>query len=120
MTPLSGKEIIAYGLKLKLIKRVQHALGDIIAIEDNQAVLLTYFRNNILHAFVLPSLIASLVEHNGKISRADLSNVIYTLYPFLKAELFLNGKVANLKNRLSNMQMHWFNQILFNKMTKAI
>lgn len=89
VTPLSGKEIIAYGLKLKLIKRVQHVLGDIIAIEDNQAVLLTYFRNNIVHAFVLPSLIASLVEHNGKISLADLSGVIRTLYPFLKAELFL-------------------------------
>ena len=100
MTPLSGKEIIAYGLKLKLIKRVQHALGDIIAIEDNQAVLLTYFRNNILHAFVLPSLIASLVEHNGKISRADLSNVIYTLYPFLKAELFLKWKSSELKEQI--------------------
>ena len=100
VTPLSGKEIIAYGLKLKLIKRVQHALGDIIAIEDNQAVLLTYFRNNILHAFVLPSLIASLVEHNGKISRADLSNVIYTLYPFLKAELFLKWKSSELKEQI--------------------
>ncbi|MBD0244170.1 glycerol-3-phosphate 1-O-acyltransferase PlsB, partial [Acinetobacter baumannii] len=100
VTPLSGKEIIAYGLKLKLIKRVQHALGDIIAIEDNQAVLLTYFRNNILHAFVLPSLIASLVEHNGKISLADLSNVIYTLYPFLKAELFLKWKSSELKEQI--------------------
>lgn len=89
VTSLSGKEIIAYGLKLKLIKRVQHALGDIIAIEDNQAVLLTYFRNNILHAFVLPSLVASLVEHNAKVSRKDLHNVIRTLYPFLQAELFL-------------------------------
>jgi len=97
VTPLSGKEIIAYGLKLKLIKRVQHALGDIIAIEDNQAVLLTYFRNNILHAFVLPSLVASLVEHNGKINRSDLTNVIYTLYPFLKAELFLKWKSSELK-----------------------
>lgn len=83
-----------------MIKRVQHALGDIIAIEDNQAVLLTYFRNNILHAFVLPSLIASLVEHNGKISRADLSNVIYTLYPFLKAELFLKWKSSELKEQI--------------------
>lgn len=100
VTPLSGKEIIAYGLKLKLIKRVQHALGDIIAIEDNQAVLLTYFRNNILHAFVLPSLVASLVEHNGKISRTDLSNVIYTLYPFLKAELFLKWKSSELKEQI--------------------
>ncbi len=97
VTPLSGKEIIAYGLKLKLIKRVQHVLGDIIAIEDNQAVLLTYFRNNILHAFVLPSLIAALVEHNGKISKADLLNVIRTLYPFLKAELFLKWKDSEIK-----------------------
>ncbi|OTG84851.1 glycerol-3-phosphate 1-O-acyltransferase PlsB [Acinetobacter sp. ANC 4648] len=100
ITPLSGKEIIAYGMKLKLIKRVQHVLGDIIAIEDNQAILLTYFRNNILHTFVLPSLIASLVEHNGKISHADLINVIQTLYPFLKAELFLKWKQDELKAQI--------------------
>lgn len=100
VTSLSGKEIIAYGLKLKLIKRVQHALGDIIAIEDNQAVLLTYFRNNILHAFVLPSLVASLVEHNGKITRKDLHNVIRTLYPFLQAELFLKWKHEALNQHI--------------------
>ncbi|WP_411690833.1 glycerol-3-phosphate 1-O-acyltransferase PlsB [Acinetobacter towneri] len=100
VTPLSGKEIIAYGLKLKLIKRVQHVLGDIIAIEDNQAVLLTYFRNNILHAFVLPSLIAALVKHNGSIRRGDLINVIRTLYPFLKAELFLKWQDQELKERI--------------------
>ena len=96
VTALSGKEMISYGLKLKLLKRVQHALGDIITVEDNQAVLLTYFRNNILHAFVLPSLIASLVELNGKISREDLGNVICTLYPFLKAELFMKWDVSEL------------------------
>lgn len=100
VTPLSGKEIIAYGLKLKLIRRVQHVLGDIIAIEDHQAVLLTYFRNNILHAFVLPSLIAALVEHNGKINHTDLINVIRTLYPFLKAELFLKWKDDEIKDQV--------------------
>ncbi len=100
ITPLSGKEIIAYGLKLKLIKRVQHVLGDIIGIEDNQAVLLTYFRNNILHAFILPSLIAALVEHNGRINRNDLSNVIRTLYPFLKAELYLKWKDEELQQQI--------------------
>ncbi len=100
ITPLSGKEIIAYGMKLKLIKRVKHVLGDIIAIEDNQAILLTYFRNNILHAFVLPSLIAALVEHNGSIKHADLINVIRTLYPFLKAELFLKWKDEEVKDQV--------------------
>ncbi len=75
VTPLSGKEIIAYAMKLKLIKRVKHVLGDIIAIEDNQAVLLTYFRKNIVHTFILPSLIAALVEHNGTIRRNDVINI---------------------------------------------
>ncbi|MFW2146730.1 glycerol-3-phosphate 1-O-acyltransferase PlsB [Acinetobacter sp. TY1] len=112
VTPLSGKEIIAYGLKLKLIKRVPHVLGDIIAIADNQAVLLTYFRNNILHAFVLPSLIAALVEHNGRINKTDLLNVIRTLYPFLKAELFLkwndseiNAQVTEYINALAQANL---------------
>ncbi|GAA5017960.1 glycerol-3-phosphate 1-O-acyltransferase PlsB [Acinetobacter puyangensis] len=97
ITPLSGKEIIAYGLKLKLIKRIKHVLGDIIAIEDQQAVLLTYFRNNILHLFILPSLIAALVEHNGRLLRDDLINVIKALYPFLKAELFLKWDIKALE-----------------------
>ncbi|KAA8733845.1 glycerol-3-phosphate 1-O-acyltransferase PlsB [Acinetobacter qingfengensis] len=96
LTALSGKEIIAYGLKLKLIKRIKHALGDIIAIEDNQAVLLTYFRNNILHLFILPSLVASLVEHNGRLQRDELIHVIKALYPFLKAELFLKWQTQEL------------------------
>lgn len=103
MTNLAGKEMIAYGLKLKLIKRVNHILGDIIAIEDNQAILLTYFRNNILHLFIMPSLIAALIQHNGKISREDIHSVIQTLYPFLKAELFLKWQPAELPDVIAKV-----------------
>lgn len=101
VTPLSGKEIIAYAMKLKLIKRVKHVLGDIIAIEDNQAVLLTYFRNNIVHSFVLPSLIAALAEHNGTIRRDDVVNISSTLYPFLKAELFLKWREDEIQDQVN-------------------
>lgn len=101
ITALSGQEIIAYGLKLKMIQRIPHILGDIIALEDRQAVLLTYFRNNILHAFTLPSLIAALVEHNGQIKRQDLGTVIRLLYPFLKAELFLKWQSHELKDMIA-------------------
>ncbi|WP_026472321.1 glycerol-3-phosphate 1-O-acyltransferase PlsB [Alkanindiges illinoisensis] len=103
VTSLPGREIIGYGLKLKLIKRVHHVLGDIIAIEDNQAVLLTYFRNNILHLFILPSLIASLVQHNGKITREDINSVIQTLYPFLQAELFLKWQADHLPDVIDHV-----------------
>ncbi len=101
VTPLSGKEIIAYALKLKHIKRVNHVLGDIIAIEDGQAILLTYFRNNILHAFVVPSLVAALVNHNGIIRRQDVVNMSCTLYPFLKAELFLKWREDEISEQVN-------------------
>lgn len=97
LTSLSAKEIIEYGLKLKLIKRVKHILGDIIAIEDGQAILLTYFRNNISHLFTLPSLIAALVGHNGHLNRSELTHVIESFYPFLKAEVFLKWESNDLE-----------------------
>jgi glycerol-3-phosphate O-acyltransferase len=75
---------------------VHHLLGDMISIADNQGVLLTYFRNNILHLFIVPSLVASLIKHNGRINRDEIGRIITTLYPFLKAELFLKWRVEVL------------------------
>jgi glycerol-3-phosphate O-acyltransferase len=43
-----------------------------------------------------------LVEHNGKINKTDLSNVIRTLYPFLKAELFMKWKASELQQHIDN------------------
>ncbi len=100
VTPLTGRDIIAYGLKLKLIKRVGHLLGDLIAIEAQQAVLLTYFRNNILHLFILPSLLAALILQNGRISHEEASRIIGELYPFLQAELFLKWPLEQLETRI--------------------
>jgi glycerol-3-phosphate O-acyltransferase len=104
ITTLSGREMIAYGLKLKLIKRVNHLLGDMITIEEGQGILLTYFRNNILHMFIMPSLIASLVQHNGRISREEIISVTKTLYPFLQAELFLKWD-TNMLEGLIDQQL---------------
>lgn len=101
VTGLSGREVIAYGLKLKLIKRVDHLLGDMIAIESDQGILLTYFRNNILHLFIVSSLIASLILHNGKIEREDIAGVIDAIYPFLQAELFLKWERQQLAEVLT-------------------
>jgi len=101
VTGLSGREVIAYGLKLKLIKRVNHLLGDMIAIESDQGILLTYFRNNILHLFIVSSLIASLILHNGKIQRDEIAGVIDAIYPFLQAELFLKWEQQQLNEVLN-------------------
>ena len=89
ITDMSPQQIIDYGIKLKLIERTPHILGDIIQIAGKQAALLSYFRNNILHVFILLSFLAALVARNGRMERSRLDSIAEQLYPFLQGELFL-------------------------------
>lgn len=89
ITELSGGEVIAYGEKLKLLQRIRHPLGDMISVGEEEAMLLTYFRNNVLHFFTLPSLIACLMLHNNELHRDQVVRLVRSIYPFLQSELFL-------------------------------
>jgi glycerol-3-phosphate O-acyltransferase len=88
-TDKSPEEIVSYGIELGVIEARQHPLGDIVALVPEQAVLLTYFRNNISHLVALPSLVASCFLNKRRIDRADLRRITLAIYPFLKSELFL-------------------------------
>lgn len=96
ITNLTPKEILAYGERLKLIGRTPHVLGDMIRVADKQAPMLSYFKNNILHVFIMVSFLASLVQRNGRINRATLDAITTLMYPFLQAELFLSTALRNV------------------------
>ncbi len=110
ITDLTPQQIIDYGIKLKLIERTPHILGDIIKVADKQAALLSYFRNNILHVFILLSFLAALVARNGRIKRSRFDEIVTRLYPFLQSELFLyypaHGLMAVLNQKIDNLIEH--------------
>ena len=110
VTDMSPQQIIDYGIKLKLIERIPHILGDIIQIAGKQAALLSYFRNNILHVFILLSFLAALVARNGRIERSRLDNIAMQLYPFLQSELFLyypaHGLADTLNKKVDSLIAH--------------
>ena len=64
--------------------------GEIVRLERNSAVLMTYYRNNIQHLFVLPALLASVILHYEAIQKDLLLDAVRKIYPFLKGELFLH------------------------------
>ena len=101
ITDMSPQQIIDYGIKLKLIERRPHILGDIIQIAGKQAALLSYFRNNILHVFILLSFLSALVARNGRIERSRLNSIAEQLYPFLQSELFLYYPAHGLTETLN-------------------
>ena len=110
ITDMSPQQIIDYGIKLKLIERTPHILGDIIQIAGKQAALLSYFRNNILHVFILLSFLAALVARNGRIERSRLNEITEQLYPFLQSELFLyypaHGLADTLNKKVDSLLSH--------------
>ncbi|MBV9727729.1 MAG: glycerol-3-phosphate 1-O-acyltransferase PlsB [Gammaproteobacteria bacterium] len=96
VTVLTGAEIVAYGQSLRLIEREPHSLGDIVRMSAENAVLATYFRNNVLHLFALPSLIACVFASNARVSTADIQRLAWRVYPYIGAELFLHWSEAEL------------------------
>ncbi len=86
----NGMDWIKYAENMNAIERLHHPLGDIISADETQAVMLTYYRNNVTHVFAIPSMLACLFINNVKMKRTDAIRFATTIYPYLKAELFLH------------------------------
>ena len=89
VTPHAPEEIVAHGEDIGMLARTAHPLGDVLHVDGDTAVLLSYFRNNVLHLFTATAWIACCFLHNRRMSRNTLLRVGRSLYPFLQAELFL-------------------------------
>ncbi|MGR4069468.1 glycerol-3-phosphate 1-O-acyltransferase PlsB [Billgrantia sp. C5P2] len=83
------EEWIAEVVALGMIERRPHALGDILMATAEQASLLVWYRNNVLHLFALAGLTAFAFRHAP---RHDLEGLLAQLgppWPILTRELFL-------------------------------
>ncbi len=85
----TSDEIIHYGIEMGVLEIREHPLGEIIAVKAEEAVLLTYFRNNVSHLVAVPSLVAACFLNARRIERSRLERIALALYPFLRNELFL-------------------------------
>lgn len=87
--PLAPEAAVDYVHSLGMIELLPHPLGDILRADANQAALLSYFRNNILHLLALPALLACLLGHNVSLPRQRARQAIRGIYGLLRTDLFL-------------------------------
>ena len=93
---VSAQEIVNYGEAMKAISREGHTLGDLLRMDEESAVLATYFRNNVLHLFAMPSLLACAFDSNSTLRTEDLQRLAWRIYPYIAAELFLRWSEDDL------------------------
>ncbi|CEA01123.1 glycerol-3-phosphate acyltransferase [Pseudomonas saudimassiliensis] len=90
LSALGGMDQIRHVEAMGMIGRQSDALGEILFLDEPQAVLMTWYRNNILHLVALPALIASLFLNNARMNREQITRLVTALYPYLQGELFLH------------------------------
>ena len=101
VTPHSPAEIVAHGEEINVLTRIAHPLGDVLGVSGDNAVLLSYFRNNVLHLFTAASWIACCFQHNRRMSLAGVLRLGRSVYPFLQEELFLPWSEDEFAQRLT-------------------
>src|SRR5208282_5362877 len=85
----SGEQMIRYAESMGLLQRQIHPMGDIMRMNAENAVLATYYRNNILHLFAMPSLLACAFVGNARMRTEDIQRLVWRVYPYIRAELAL-------------------------------
>jgi glycerol-3-phosphate O-acyltransferase len=88
-TPLTAEQIVAYGRELRLVETASHPLGAVVRMGEEAAILSAYYRNNVLHAYALPSLVACAFVNHATMATADLVRLVGRIYPYIAQELFL-------------------------------
>ncbi|VFP87588.1 Glycerol-3-phosphate acyltransferase [Candidatus Erwinia haradaeae] len=97
---MTSKELLDDALSMDKFDIFQDSIDDVIILKPKQAILATYYRNNISHILVIPSLIASIFMTNRVVSYFDLVQQIYVIYPFIKNELFLRWDTNDISKVL--------------------
>ncbi len=93
-----GIDWIGYTEKMNFALRQKQALGDIISLVGTNAILLTYYRNNILHLLAVPALVASMLQNNSRMSVEKLVWLSKAVYPYIKSELFIRWDKSEIES----------------------
>ena len=100
VTTMAPKQVIAYGEEMHWIERIRHPLGDVLRCSDENAVLLSYFRNNVQHLFTDAAWVACCFLNNRRMTRESIQRLGRAVYPFIKNELFLPWNSAGFAERI--------------------
>ena len=85
----SGKELLEQTILLGKVTVNVDSFGDIISLTGSAILEMRYYRNNILHCFVLPSLLCRMLDRKVKISQLELIENTQKLMALIKTELYL-------------------------------
>jgi glycerol-3-phosphate O-acyltransferase len=99
----TGAQLLDDAISLNKITVDHDSFGDIISLNESAALEMRYYRNNILHAFMLPALVCRILDKNAKISQQDLEQQVQHILVLLKKDLFLWQSTDEIYQQVSQV-----------------
>ncbi|MCX8665246.1 MULTISPECIES: glycerol-3-phosphate 1-O-acyltransferase PlsB [unclassified Gilliamella] len=78
-------------------------VGEMVGLTAEQAVLMTYYRNNIQHLLIIPAIVARILLKHNRISLQEIIEQVKLLFPLIKSELFLYHNDEQLTEYVNNI-----------------
>ena len=99
---------IDHAIRLNKVEVSQDSFGQIIQLTAENAILLSYYRNNVCHLFMLPAILATALLQHQSLTKVQLVNICQLLQPLLQHELFLQLEQFNnyIEQVLVQLQQH--------------
>ena len=97
ITAKDAKEIIALTDALDCYSKFSFSGGsDVIHLNELQGIYMSYYRNNIIHVFAIPALIARFFKHQTELETSELMQALIDIYPLLKSDFQLSWSEKEL------------------------
>ncbi|MEM7001628.1 MAG: glycerol-3-phosphate 1-O-acyltransferase PlsB [Pseudomonadota bacterium] len=99
-----AEDVVTYTESLSLLERESHPFGDVLGHDPKAAILMTWYRNNVLHTLALPALVGCLIIRRRRgLPLERLSLLVNRLYPYLAKELSSSPNAGDLDELLERM-----------------
>lgn len=93
VTDMAAADIVRRAEELQLLQREaarsqDHPAGDVLKHDDFTSILMTWYRNNVLHVLAVPAFFACLlVNRRRPIDRGALLALFESVFPYIRKEL---------------------------------
>lgn len=87
---LSSNEIIDEAILLEKVESENDEYGTIIKLDDKNAILMSYYRNNVVHLFAIPSIVAGVILAEQAPTKQSVNKIVQSLIPLLQDEFFIS------------------------------
>jgi len=102
----SGKEILDHVISLNKVTVEHDSLGDIISLSGSALLEMRYYRNNILHLYILPSLVCRILDKIPKATTAIIIEQTQAIINVIRNDFYLWQDNATIAAQVESVLAH--------------